>query len=81
MSATQPAEVEIRVGSDGAVQPLRFTYEGTWLTVAQVGRQWQDAEGDHWLVTPVIPAQVFEIVKGPNDLWQVKRSGGAMQVV
>jgi hypothetical protein len=60
---------------------LRFTHEGTWLTVAQVGRQWQDAEGQHWLVTPAFPAQVFEIIRGMDERWQARRSGGSMQAV
>jgi hypothetical protein len=75
VSEAQPTGVEIRVSHAGAITPLRFQHGGDWLTVAQVGRVWTDAAGDHWRVMAGPPEGMFELVRTPAGLWQV--SAGA----
>lgn len=70
-----PTEVEIRVGVDGTITPLRFTWQGSLLRIAQIGRVWADAEGDHWLVMTVFSNRTFELLRTPDGIWQVKPGG------
>lgn len=64
-------EVEIRVSVDGTVTPLRFTWHGSTLRVAQISRTWSDDEGTHWLVMAAFPERVFELLRTGEGAWQV----------
>jgi hypothetical protein len=79
MSGGEPTEVEVRVAADGTVTPLRFTWRGTTLRVAGVGRRWSDEAGDHWMVMTTPPERVFELLRTPEGLWRV--SGGLRPAV
>ena len=68
-----PTDVEIRIAADGVITPLRFTWQGAWLAVGQVGRTWTDGEGDHWLVMPPHPNAVFELIRTPEGRWLAAR--------
>ncbi len=72
MSArAEPTEVEVHISATGEVRPLSFTWRGTRLPVASVGRRWSDDRGDHWLVMTASPERIFELLRGPDGLWQV----------
>ena len=81
MSQSQPTEVEIRIASDGGITPLRFTWQSAWLQVMQIGRAWADDEGDHWLVMPTSPNQVFELLRTPEGRWRVIGAASRRSVV
>ena len=72
MTKSTPCDVEIRVLADGALEPLRFTFQGTWKNVAQVGRNWSDAQGDHWLVMPS-SGEVYDLARSSSGLWRVEK--------
>ena len=72
MTAGTSTEVEIRVGVDGTVTPLSFTWRGVVLRVAQVGRAWSDEKGEHWLVMTVLQSRVFELILTPDGTWIVR---------
>ncbi len=80
----RPIEIELRVGVDGAITPLRLRMAagegrfGPWLTVAQISRRWADEAGEHWLVMIAGAAQIVELARTPGGAWQaIRRSGGA----
>ena len=77
----EPTEVEVRVGQGGVITPIRFRWQGVWLQIAQIGRHWSDEAGDHWLVLPDRPAQVFELIRSPEERWQIKSSGPLQNIV
>ncbi len=72
MNDFQPCEIEIRVNADGGVKPLRFTRGSIWVEIMQIGRAWTDHSGDHWLVTPADPDQIFELLRSSDGRWQVR---------
>lgn len=54
-------EVTARFAADGQVTPLQVVWNGQTYPVNQVGRCWQDAAGEHFLV--MIPVEkVVELV-------------------
>ena len=65
-----PTEVEIRVGVDGTITPLRFTWQGSSLRVAQIGRTWADSEGEHWLVMTALSTRLFELLHTLDGNWK-----------
>ena len=71
MSTLEPTEVEIRVSEDGKLKPLRFRLGEIWLDIGHFGRMWSDDAGDHWLVMPLYPPQLFELVRTKSGLWQI----------
>lgn len=62
-------EVTARFEADGQVVPLQFIWDGHTYPVNQVGRRWQDAAGEHFLV--MIPGEkVVELVFSQTEsLW------------
>jgi len=69
MSNKEPTDVEIRVTAEGKITPLRFTWRKSWYQVAQIGRSWADAEGEHWLVTAAHPSLVVELIRTQEGSW------------
>ncbi len=71
-----PIEIEIRIGVDGAITPLRFRIGqakvSTWLHIAQISRRWSGDRGEHWLVMIAVPPRIYELVRGPEGLWQAR---------
>ena len=67
-----PTEVEIRVGVDGTITPLSFSWQGSLLRIAQIGRTWADADGDHWLVMTALSNRTYELLRTPDRVWMVK---------
>ncbi len=54
-------EVTARFASDGQITPLQMVWNGQTYPVNQVGRRWQDATGEHFLV--MIPVEkVVELI-------------------
>lgn len=59
-------EVTARFAEDGQVTPLQLIWNGHTYPVNQVGRRWQDAAGEHFLV--MIPEEkVVEILFVLNE--------------
>lgn len=75
MASPTPTEVEIRVSEEGKLRPLRFRRGEIWMDIAQVGKSWSDDAGDHWLVMPMYPPQLYELIHTKAGLWQVMPSG------
>jgi len=72
--ARQPTAVEVRFDQKGSVHPRRFTWEGHWLDVSDVGRQWEDEGGRHVLVM-VAGRRTFELFLQRDSLcWQIVRA-------
>jgi len=72
--ARQSTAVQVRFEGDGEVRPRRFTWEGRWLDVSDVGRQWVDEAGRHVLVM-VAGRRTFELVLRRDSLcWQIVRA-------
>jgi hypothetical protein len=70
----EPTSVDARFDADGGVRLRRFTWEGGWLDVSDVGRQWQDAAGRHVLVM-VGGRRTFELLLEQESLtWRVVRA-------
>lgn len=67
----EPTEIEIRVSETGKVRPLRFRLGEVWLDIGQVGKTWSDDAGEHWLVMPMYPPQLFELLRTKSGGWQV----------
>ena len=59
-------EVTARFEADGQVIPLQVIWNGHTYPVNQVGRRWQDAAGEHFLV--MIPVErVVELLFVPGE--------------
>jgi hypothetical protein len=72
----EPTAVEAQFEADGAVRPRRFTWNGSWRDVSDVGRQWTDEAGRHVLVM-VGGRETFELVLRQDSLtWWVVRAPG-----
>ncbi|MBN1313750.1 MAG: hypothetical protein JXB30_20265 [Anaerolineae bacterium] len=69
MSHKEPTDIEIRVTTEGNITPLRFTWRKSWYSVAQIGRSWVDAEGEHWLVMTNHPSLVIELIHTQAGSW------------
>ncbi len=70
----QPTAVEVHFDAGGAVRPRRFTWQGAWQEVTDVGRQWTDAAGRHVLVMTA-GQQTFELLLARESLtWRVARA-------
>lgn len=76
----EPTTVDLRVGTDGTLVVLAFTWRDQLLQVVGVGRHWQADDGGHWLVmTPV--SRVFELLQAPDGHWFVVRASNARCLV
>lgn len=65
----RPTTVDATFSTNGDPRPRSLTWEGTMLTVKDIGRRWEDGMGRHMLVH-VMDDRVFELVyNGVN--WQV----------
>lgn len=71
MSTLEATEVEIRVSEDGKLRPLRFRLGEIWLDIGHIGKTWTDGVGEHWLVMPMYPPQLFELVRAQTGRWQI----------
>jgi hypothetical protein len=74
----EPAEVEVRVDRDGAPVPRAFTWQGRWLTVTDLGRQWEEERDGglvrHFLVVVAGGAR-FELTQHTGSgRWRVVRA-------
>jgi hypothetical protein len=59
-------EVTVRFTEDGQITPLQVVWKGQSYPINQVGRRWQDALGDHFLV--MIPVEkVVELLFSNNE--------------
>lgn len=59
-------EVTARFSEDGQITPLQIIQTGHTYPVNQVGRRWQDATGEHFLV--MIPVErVVELLFVPGE--------------
>jgi hypothetical protein len=70
-----PTEVDVRIGVDGTITPLRFSWQGSSLRIARIGRVWADSDGDHWLVMTALSDRLFELLHTPDGTWKVKPGG------
>ncbi len=70
MTTPEATEVDIRVSEDGKVRPLRFRRGEIWMDIHQIGRSWSDEAGDHWLVMPMYPPRLYELIRTPSGVWQ-----------
>jgi len=53
--------VAAQFSPDGKITPLSFSWQGRNYPVESVGRSWQDAAGQHFLV--IVPgARIYELV-------------------
>jgi hypothetical protein len=69
-----PTAVEARHATDGSVHPQRFTWQGDWLSISDVGRQWMDEAGRHVLVM-VSGRHTYELLLERGELlWHVVRA-------
>jgi PncC family amidohydrolase len=80
LKGAEPVEVIVRWGTQGQVQPLRIMRHeesggsrGREVAI-DLGRQWEDAAGKHFLVMD--PAEkVYELVLTPENRWLLKHPG------
>ena len=69
----QSTSVRAYFKEDKSVHPQRFTWEGRWLSVSDIGRQWVDDAGRHVLVM-VAGQRTFELLLTRQNLtWRVVR--------
>lgn len=71
MAVLEPTEVEIRVSEAGKIRPLRFRLGEVWLDIGHIGKTWTDEAGAHWVVMPLYPPQLFELVQTKSGGWQI----------
>jgi hypothetical protein len=71
MSTPEPTEVEIRVSEEGRYRPLRFRLGEVWLDIGQIGKTWTDDAGEHFLVMPMYPPQLFDLTRGKDGRWLI----------
>ena len=77
----EPAEVEIRITTGGTITPLRFTWQKTWHSVAQIGRTWADEEGEHWLVMATQANLLVELIHTRDNAWLAIRKAAPPSMV
>jgi hypothetical protein len=69
-----PTAVEARFDSKGQARPRRFTWNGAWVDITDVGRQWVNSDGRHVLVM-VGGRHTFELLLERESLaWRVVRA-------
>jgi hypothetical protein len=57
--------VEVRYNSDGAITPLNFLWRGRSFEIASLGRRWERAGAQHFLVMDQ-SGEVYEIAFHPD---------------
>ncbi len=68
-------EVEVRFDAEGGMTLLSFVWHGARRPVTSQGRQWEDADGRHFLVMTT-GDRVFELVWNGQGPWQVLKVAG-----
>jgi hypothetical protein len=69
MTALEIVQVEYRYTVGKEIQPLHFVFAGQIKNVQDIGRRWQDEDGEHMLVM-VEEERVFELVfQSLNKQW------------
>lgn len=66
-------EVTTRVDVSGKLIPISFIYQGLFLRVDEIGREWEDTEGRHVLVMVTPGGNVYELVHQQNGDWIVAK--------
>ncbi|MBN1427631.1 MAG: hypothetical protein JXB07_04545 [Anaerolineae bacterium] len=77
----QPVDVEIRVTAEGDITPLRFTWRGSWYSIAQIGRTWADEDGDHWLIMAALPHLIVDLVHTHENRWLAEQKSSRPRIV
>lgn len=54
-------EVTAHFNQNGKATPLRFTWKGSTYLIESTGRQWQDEQGQHFMVM-VVGERLFELL-------------------
>ena len=57
----EPIEVTAHFDLTGKATPLRFTWKKTIYLIESTGRQWQDEQGQHFMVM-VTGGRLFELL-------------------
>ncbi len=72
----EPPQVEARVDAEGPPQPLAFRWRGERMMIHSVGRSWQQADEQHYLVM-VAGDRVYELAYSlEHGSWRVVREPG-----
>ena len=69
----EPIEVEATLGKDDELLPRRFVWRGSQLQVSDLGRRWNDEQGEHILVMVEPGKRVYELLH-TDEQWQMVRS-------
>jgi hypothetical protein len=66
--------VEAHLLPNGKVQPIAFTWRGRRWQVSGLGRQWDDADGRHVLVTTPDQSRFELCLASDQGSWQLLRA-------
>ena len=62
-----PISVTAQFDIEGDVFPISFTKEGVQYSIDDIGRKWQDENGNHFLV--MVPSErVYELLYVPKEM-------------
>jgi len=68
----QRVEVSVHKEFNGPWQPDRFIWQGDIYKILEIGRRWQDEDGEHILVM-LLGGQVFELILATDQIsWYLK---------
>ena len=71
----EPIEVTAHFDQSGKATPLRFAWKKSTYLVESTGRQWQDEQGQHFMVM-VMGGRLFELLfVCETHCWYLARTG------
>lgn len=70
----EPAAVEARFLADGEIRPTAFFWRGHRRSVTGLGRQWDEADGRHVLVTTEDGSRYELCLASDRKSWRLLRA-------
>jgi hypothetical protein len=70
----EPAAVEARFLPEGAIRPTAFVWRGQRRSVTGLGRQWEEADGRHVLVTTTNGSRYELCLTSAQKSWRLRRA-------
>jgi hypothetical protein len=72
----QKIEVSVHKEIDGLWEPDRFIWQARNYKILEIGRRWQDDDGEHILVM-ILGGQVYELILASDQIsWYLKPPAG-----
>lgn len=71
----EPVEVEALFDEKGGITPLRFRREGRSYQIDNVGRQWEDDAGKHFIISLPVEKVMELLYSTATSRWYLKQVG------